>query len=93
MSKKILEPQTCMLCQNTYEGMRSTFWGQGVGETREHTHIAYQSGAKAGDIIEGSEFVFDICPTCFIHQIIPWFASQGIQPRIRALDPWDFGFV
>ena len=24
---------------------------------------------------------FDICPSCFMSKLVPWFQSQGVEPR------------
>lgn len=32
---------------------------------------------------------FHVCPTCFMHKLVPWFRSQGVSPSVWRHDSDD----
>ena len=58
-----------------------------VNETEVEVTVRQKEGSQYPDGGSGTQFVVDLCPTCFKYKLIPWLRSQGAD--LKQTD-WDW---
>lgn len=83
-TKVVDDHYVCDLC-GTKTQVNGLWPGQ-FGNSAETTVEMKQGdgwGTDGGDIAVTS---FDVCIDCFQSKVVPWFRSQGAEPRIENID-------
>ena len=78
----VVDSITCDICGNEVKH-KTRYMGYEI-DTIEVKHRIGSDYPEGGS---GSETTVDICGTCFDEKLIPWFRSQGGDPRI---EEWDW---
>ena len=82
-----LDEIRCDLCGAIGEGGK---WERGiwrVDETTVEVAIHQREGESYPEGGSGTEYVIDLCPTCFVNRLIPWLRSEGAD--IKQAE-WDW---
>jgi hypothetical protein len=72
----------CVLCgakEDIEDG-----WSKILGGDSAVTTISCSLSREGRSIEENT--TFDICPICFVDKLIPWFKSQGAEPRVEYVE-------
>ena len=82
--EKYIAGVRCDLCGRTAKGAWRQ-WTRGSFDVNE-VEISFRDGSQYPEGGSGTKTEFDICPTCFKEKLVPWFTTQGAQPRV---ENWD----
>jgi len=89
VERRVLADVRCDLC-GAQAKQPWNEWGVGCYEVNE-VEVRVEVRAKDGDNYpdggSGTEYMVDLCPTCFRDRLIPWLCEQGAQ--IEAMK-WDW---
>lgn len=83
-TRQALDHIRCDLCAEETHEPNNWFHKHNFG--RNKVTVKLEQGYKWPDSIDITKTIFDICPKCFRDKLVPWFKSQGAEPREEVRD-------
>lgn len=81
-TRTVLDMMVCDLCGKS---TKNRTWKEGEFDIQE-VDVSMCIGRAYPDNGQSETTTFDICPGCFRDKLIPWFKSQGADPRVEDAD-------
>jgi len=85
--RRVLKNLTCDMCgkEGSEGGWKSSKWN--MNETELEVRVRQTEGTNYPEGGWGTEYVIDMCPSCFKNRLIPWLKSEGVKIEEKE---WDW---